>query len=148
MNRLPVISSAKVVLFSISKEVQCKVCNQTNYEQHLHTESKGEVFHRREREAGKAIVSKSMVFHCLCCCQEREIVFSLSIKMLGIRITAFSLQYGRTVNSLFLYLYNFLEQHRLSYIFLHSMEKNFCLFYILLQSCTELPSGDPQPYRA
>ena len=68
MNRLPVISSAKVVLFSISKEVQCKVCNQTNYEQHLHTESKGEVFHRREREAGKAIVSKSMVFHCLCCC--------------------------------------------------------------------------------
>ena len=75
MNRLPVVSSAKVVLFSISKEVQCKVCNQTSYEQHLHTESKGEVFHRREREAGKAIVSKSVVFHCLCCCQEREIVF-------------------------------------------------------------------------
>lgn len=53
MNRLPVVSSAKVVLFSISKEVQCRVCNQTNYEQHLHTGSKGEVFHRREREAVK-----------------------------------------------------------------------------------------------
>ena len=73
---LPVISPAKMSLFGISRELQFGVYSQVKLHASPHRARKGELFHRQEKEVGKAGVNQeSTAFHWLSCCQDRRGVF-------------------------------------------------------------------------
>ena len=75
-NRLQVISLVKMSLFGISRELQFGVYSQVKLHASPHRARKGELFHRQEKEVGKAGVNQeSTAFHWLSCCQDRRGVF-------------------------------------------------------------------------
>ena len=63
-------------LFRINRELQFGVCIHGVLHASPHREGEEDYFYRREKEVGRAIVSKgSMAFHWLSLCQERKGVF-------------------------------------------------------------------------
>lgn len=79
--RLPVISPVKIGLFSISKELQFRICNCAS---HMHSKGRKMLF-REENQGGRALVNKeSRAFHWRSPCQESRGIFLL----LGCALTA------------------------------------------------------------
>ena len=79
-NRWPDISSTKMGLFGINRELQFRVCSHGEPCTSPHTAREGEHFYKGKKEVGRALVNKQALgFHWESPCQERRWIFLFPI---------------------------------------------------------------------